>query len=59
MKLHFWDTLKNAGTGTSATFISTVRNLVAVFGAKTIHVDVIIIIRKMSFQALTTNFEKI
>ena len=39
-------------------FLLTVRHLAEVFGAKTNHFDVIVI-RKMSFQTLAKNFEKI
>ena len=49
---------KIASTQICKTFILTVRNLAAVFGAKTTHFDVITI-RKMNFQALTKNFSKI
>ena len=56
MNLHYWDTLKKAGTVTPAISILTVRNSAAVFFcAKTTHFDVIMI-SKMSFQALTKNF---
>ena len=47
LKLHYWNTFKKAGT-----WISAVRNLAAIFCAKTILFDVIMM-RKMSSQAFT------
>ena len=52
LKLHYWDTLKKAGTGTSASLLFNSKKVCFIFCAKTTHFDVIMI-RKMTFQALT------
>ena len=52
LKLHYWDTLKKSGLGTSARLSFNSKKFGSIVCARTTHFDVIMI-RKMGFQALT------